>query len=228
MIYVMSDIHGYYDRFMDVLDQINLQPDDHLYVLGDVIDRLPDGLDILQYLMKIPNATLILGNHEHMMLDSFEHPDSHEKRSRWFHNGGGITRDAFYALPLEEGDAILDYIRGLPVNIEITVNGINYLLVHGAPLDTYDPYHSKYPSAGVHAIWHRLDRYSRMPKGKTVIFGHTPTIHYHQKLPMRIWYGDHMIGIDCGCATSEYGRLACLRLDDMKEYYSSTSDNLTE
>lgn len=39
MIYVMSDIHGRIDRFESILRQIDLQEQDHLYVLGDVIDR---------------------------------------------------------------------------------------------------------------------------------------------------------------------------------------------
>ena len=39
MIYVMSDIHGQKRRFDSVMKQINLQPDDTLYILGDVIDR---------------------------------------------------------------------------------------------------------------------------------------------------------------------------------------------
>lgn len=47
MTYVMSDIHGDLDRFRSVMDQIHLKADDHLYVLGDVIDGYPYGLDIL-------------------------------------------------------------------------------------------------------------------------------------------------------------------------------------
>ena len=45
---------------------------------------------------------------------------------------------------------------------------------------------------------------------------------------MQLWYGSHMIGLDCGSSYPENGstengysgRLACLRLDDMKEFYS--------
>ena len=48
MIYVMSDIHGQKRRFDSVMKQINLQPDDTLYILGDVIDRNPDGIKILR------------------------------------------------------------------------------------------------------------------------------------------------------------------------------------
>lgn len=35
----MSDIHGNLRRFDSIMEQINLQPDDTLYILGDVVDR---------------------------------------------------------------------------------------------------------------------------------------------------------------------------------------------
>ena len=46
MIYVMSDIHGCDARYKNILKQIGLQADDHLYILGDVIDR---GLTVWVY-----------------------------------------------------------------------------------------------------------------------------------------------------------------------------------
>ena len=48
MIYVMSDIHGQARRFHSILDQIALKDEDTLYILGDVIDRNPDGIRILR------------------------------------------------------------------------------------------------------------------------------------------------------------------------------------
>lgn len=68
MTYVLSDIHGQMRRFQSVMNQINLQPGDTLYVLGDVIDRYPDGIRILRQLMVMPNVKLLLGNHEFVML----------------------------------------------------------------------------------------------------------------------------------------------------------------
>ena len=55
MIYVMSDIHGRLARYRDIMRQIRLKKDDHLYVLGDVIDRGPHGLRILMDLVAISN-----------------------------------------------------------------------------------------------------------------------------------------------------------------------------
>lgn len=58
MIYVMSDIHGNAIRFNSIMEQIDLQPEDTLYVLGDVIDRYPDGIRILRLLMSMPKSRI--------------------------------------------------------------------------------------------------------------------------------------------------------------------------
>ena len=73
MIYVLSDIHGNLKRFESIMKQINLQPDDTLYILGDVVDRNPDGIKILRKLMKMPNVKMLIGNHEYMMLKAIGH-----------------------------------------------------------------------------------------------------------------------------------------------------------
>ena len=46
------------------MSAIALRPDDALYVLGDVIDRGPDGCQILLDMLGRPNVLPILGNHE--------------------------------------------------------------------------------------------------------------------------------------------------------------------
>ena len=61
----------------------------------------------------------------------------------------------------------------------------------------------------------------KIPNDKTVIFGHTPTEYYQDDIPLKIWHGGDKIGIDCGSGkTRSSCRLACLRLDDMAEFYS--------
>lgn len=68
MIYVMSDIHGRIDLFNSMLDQINLQDGDKLYVIGDCIDR-GGGLKVMEKIMQLNKrdlCELIIGNHEYM------------------------------------------------------------------------------------------------------------------------------------------------------------------
>ena len=59
LIYCMSDIHGEYDRFVKMLELIEFSDADTLYIIGDVIDRKPGGIDILQKIMASPNMITV-------------------------------------------------------------------------------------------------------------------------------------------------------------------------
>ena len=39
MIYVISDLHGCYEEYIKMLELINFNGNDTLYVLGDICDR---------------------------------------------------------------------------------------------------------------------------------------------------------------------------------------------
>lgn len=216
MIYVMSDIHGNLKRFRNVMKQIDLKKEDHLYILGDCIDRCAHGVAILKEMHARPNVTILLGNHEHMMLEALtlQHPENLYMR-RWYRNGGNVTHARFKHCTKAYRAEVLDLIRQLPLNMEVTVNGVDYLLVHGAPVGFSHMLNDRV----MDAVWTRLECDDEMPAGKTVIFGHTPTRRYQDAQPMRVFFGNRMIGIDCGAPRLE-GRLACLRLDDMKVFYS--------
>ena len=68
MQYAVSDIHGRYDKYIQLLHRINLRPSDTLYILGDMIDRGPDGLKILLDMSMRANVVPFLGNHEYAAL----------------------------------------------------------------------------------------------------------------------------------------------------------------
>jgi serine/threonine protein phosphatase 1 len=218
----MSDIHGNKERFESVMAQISLQPEDTLYVLGDVVDRYPDGIRILRKLMAMPNVRMLLGNHEYMMLDALYYNEDYPADwwgpnkyiLLWYSNGGDITHCYIKHIRKSLRLEIFKYLHALPLNIETTVNGTQYLLIHGGIDDESSCMGTR------EVVWERLRGHETMPEGKTVIFGHTPTNHYQEDIPMKIWHGGQMIGIDCGSGYPDVGRLACLRLDDMKEFYS--------
>ena len=221
MIYVMSDIHGMKDKFYLIMEKIKLKPDDKLYVLGDVIDRGKDGIEILLDLMERDNATVLLGNHELMMLNAIKPTASMVDIKLWYRNYGNVTYDAFINLSIEKQKEIHNFIINMPLTAEVTVNGKKYLFVHGAPPELQYRLYSKFMPEKDFATWERLNPNDIMPKGKIVIFGHTPTDEYQTNNPLSIWYGADKIGIDCGCGHNHPAcRLACLRLDDMKEFYS--------
>jgi len=64
MIYVMSDLHGCYDKFQKILKVIHFSAEDTLYVLGDVLDRGPEGFKLLLNLAERSNGVCLMGNHE--------------------------------------------------------------------------------------------------------------------------------------------------------------------
>ena len=230
MHYVLSDIHGNTEQFAAILDKIGLQPQDTLFVLGDVIDRYPDGIRILRRLMKMPNVQMLLGNHEYMMLDALYPPWSEQANDGWtqeqrlylwYHNGGQVTHNYLKHLRKTLRAEIFDYLARLPLNIPVTVAGRQYLLVHGGPTALFAERGAadEYRDAREFAVWMRYERGDAAPAGQTVIFGHTPTRHYQPGYPMSIWRGNGLIGIDCGAGWPR-GRLACLRLEDEAVFYS--------
>lgn len=237
MIYVMSDIHGHERRFNSILKQIKLQPEDTLYILGDVIDRNPHGIRILRRIMKQANIKMLLGNHEYMMLDALYYPHekedpseaSQEARFRlWYQNGGWITHCYLKHIRKELRTEVFTYLDKLPVNALVEAAGKKYLLTHAAPVCLFEKYGSKYDDEKEFAVWWR--HIDEVPNNGdyVVVFGHTGTHHYQDANPLQIWYGNGIIGIDCGAAYPDgvdpwsglRGRLACLRLDDMAEFYS--------
>ncbi len=233
MIYVMGDIHGNMRRFNSVMEQIQLKADDTLYVLGDVIDRYPDGLVILRKLMAMPNVKMILGNHEYMMLRAIGDPAQPRYMPTrdiriWYNNGGDVTHRALKHLRIVTRQEIFAYLEALPLNIDISLNGKQYKLVHGGPLEEYPRFIHEFEDERYYAVWKRWARYDWEPEDYTMIFGHTPTDNYQEGKKLQIWFGHNRIGMDCGSGYpmqiypnfGHQGRLACLRLDDMQEFYS--------
>lgn len=233
MTYVMSDIHGNLRRFQSILDQVRLQKEDTLYILGDVIDRHGKGISILRQIMATPNMKMLLGNHEYMMLRALSLPydenqppsagDREKYLAHWYRNSGNVTHRHLMRLRKSLRNEIFAYLRSLPLNIDITVGGKAYKLVHGAPEDQYAAYAARHSTAAHFCVWKRWEDCDRLPGNYTMIFGHTPTQHLQPGQPMGIYYGKNKIGIDCGSGYPEgspCGRLACLRLEDMQEFYS--------
>ena len=234
--YVMADIHGNTQRFESVMNKIRLKPEDTLYILGDVIDRYEDGIRILRKLKDIPNVKILRGNHEQMLLDAVGTsgelaPLDEEKMNLWMHNGGDVTLKYLKHIRKQTRREIAEYISTLPFSYEITVSGKAYLLVHAAPPTLYNKNHPRYGgyrNPEQLTIWYRMRYEDPVPTGYTLIFGHTPTIFYQDGEPLRMFYDVDRIALDCGSGLAPKGspfyyadgRLACLRLDDMKEFYS--------
>lgn len=213
MIYCMADIHGEVDRYHQMLEVINFSDNDTLYIIGDVIDRFPGGIELLKEIMDKSNIKLILGNHEHMMLDVLGPYSLYCSKSMWLANGGEHTYNEWvYMTDPQVKDQILKYLLAVPDHLDIEVNGRKFHLVHGCPGDNTN-----------NRVWERPLNLGKAPfDDRMVILGHTPTCHLIDDFvsEARIIHGPGYIDIDCGCGHKIPGKkLACLRLDDMAEFY---------
>lgn len=230
MIYVTSDLHGFsIEKFKTFLDDIGFSKNDFLYVLGDVIDRGKDGIKILKWLMSMPNAELILGNHESMLLacDFLFDEITEDSISRltgtnlsiystWVANSGQVTLDEISAMRNSEIKYILEYLREAPLYEALTVGDRDFLLVHsGLGSFREDKKLSEYTPTDL--LWARPNLNQRYFDDFTVIFGHTPTVYFGQEYKGKAVFTDTWIDIDTGASLGLNPML--LRLDDMKEFY---------
>ena len=229
MIYCISDIHGCYDEFMELLRKIDFSPDDTLYILGDVIDRGEDSIKCLRYIMEASNVHLLMGNHEQMMIDALTSDFETDESSmfNWLGNGGSEVLPEFCRLSKVEQVAIIDYIGNLPYLTEVKVGKQNYVLVHaGLNVDDVSAT-GAISSADIlpqqnhdDLIWIREKFFRRkaLPRSIT-IFGHTPIPTIKRCNGAKVWRDKRFndkIGIDGGCVYDGY--LLALRLDDMAEF----------
>ena len=230
--YVMSDIHGNYGAYNEMLQKIRFSDDDILYILGDILDRGSNPIQIILDVMKRPNVEVLAGNHCVMALEclsfllkeitqeSLADLDSEMfgKLLNWRQNGASTTIKEFLKYDRSIQQEILAFISELDVYDEIEVAGKTYILVH-AGLGNFSPEKQLWEYELNELVWERPDYGKMYFLDKYVISGHTPTLAIESNLrPGYIYQANHHIAIDCGCSFPG-GRLACLRLEDMKEFY---------
>ena len=238
MIYVIADIHGCYDVYISFLKKIKFSDEDELFVLGDVVDRGPEPIKVLQDMMMRPNVYPILGNHDYMALKVLkklcveineENAENHlsEKDMMdylyWMQDGGKTTVDKFQKLSMEEKEDILDYLQEFTLYEDVCVGNKRFILAH-ADLHGYE----EKCMVGCGSIgevdldefdfsdfiFYRADYEKRYFKDKNtfLVTGHTPTFSVREDGEALILEKNGHIAIDCGCV---YGkRLAAYCLND--------------
>lgn len=192
-LYVIGDIHGRDDLLTKILEQIDdhmeskntTQP--HLVFVGDYIDRGENSREVLSLVFdlcqKLPHTvTALLGNHEKMMLDFLDRPET--RGDRWLRNGGlqtlasfgiGGVSDASGKTELIKARDKLDYALSYELknwlrNLPLQSNSGNVHVVHAAA----DPTLPMSKQQEQTLLWgkssfHQLSR----DDGNWVVHGHT-------------------------------------------------------
>lgn len=189
-----------------------------MYILGDVIDRGPESIELLQDVMEMKNITLLLGNHEYMMI---MHTKGRRDGDCWTSssNGGSATLWTYSMLPDTERRRIRGYIESLPLQVELQAGGKTFLLSHSAflPNDGTCYWYGMYIEDVFHTVWYSPWRFFEFEPLDTYtlderehIIGHVPV----QLIPVAEWpegskpdtpcflrdKEHHLANIDLGCA----------------------------
>ena len=225
MVYVMSDLHGCYDVYVKMLKKISFSKEDVLYILGDVVDRGPNGMKILLDIAKRKNVILFRGNHDlqaaillsnlYRLEDGSCSKELIEVYRGWLSDGGKNTLAEYLQLSEGEQKVVLNVLRKSLISKEIKVNGKKFLLAHTVPevdfICDYDKWTEEDYTIG------EPDYDEVYFDDMYIITGHTPTGYIERSSAGKIWMGNHHIAIDCGVV---FGYpLGCLCLDTMEEFY---------
>lgn len=225
MIYVMSDIHGNFDKYERMLKKISFGERDTLYILGDIVDRGKNGMEILLDVASRKNVVFLRGNHDYqaaiLLSNLYRFEEDHcpkeltDVYKMWISDGGDKTLTGYLKLSEVNRQVVMKVLNRSITSIELEVNGKRFLLAHTVPeakqLDEYENWSLEDYILGEpdYEVTYFRDKY--------IITGHTPTGLIDPVSKGRIWKGNHHIAIDCGCGFGH--ALGCLCLDTMEEFY---------
>lgn len=232
-VYVMSDLHGCRHEFNEMLKTIQYSSEcDELWIDGDICDRGNESIPLIQQIMQDPSMHIIYGNHDvwfakyaQALIDAKKDPGSINMSDDlfcWLHyNGGYRTADQFMDLDYPQCYDIKLYLEENRIFYKyMNVHNRKFLLVHAGLSKEY-----LNPSTRLSAVpekvlvWSHIGIDDNPFPDTTMVVGHMPTFLYGKQYENEIIHGKNetLFHIDCGCV---FGRkLACLRLDDMKEFY---------
>lgn len=241
MRYVVSDVHGCLNNLEDVLKQAEFNEEkDVLYILGDIVDRGPRIWDTYLWVKERigKKVFMILGNHEDMLMNDVfslkgqriiamrkKIQEDERKYVEYFNKNrfisdqyGTIERLFKEGHELDELVEMCEFFESLPLYYELDIYGMKYTLVHAFCEENIED------TNRMDFFWDRsLAEYpSYFCNGKTVIFGHTPTLLLTGKTNICDEQSEdkksEKINIDCGCVYG--GNLALMRLEDRMVWYS--------
>jgi serine/threonine protein phosphatase 1 len=141
-VYAIGDVHGRYDLLRALLDKIGAHSESappaqsmHVILLGDLVDRGPDSLKVLNFVrgvqQRTSNLVVLAGNHEETMVRALAGEPG--LLQAWLRIGGRETLRSFgfeapespldYPAFLEHvrqslPPGLLDWVRGLPLTAE--------------------------------------------------------------------------------------------------------------
>ncbi len=210
--FAATDLHGCLRTFRYLVEQeLRLRPADHLYLLGDYVNKGPSSGGVLNYIMQLQgfgyHVHCLRGNHEQELLDAhaargaepWRTPAERDMTLASF----GVTRLA--DLPTR----YLDWMAALPLQIELP----DFVLVHAGYNFALPVADMRHDTHSMLYTRHFVYDPSRLA-GKRLLHGHVPTPV--AEVQDRVAAHAGAIGLDTGCAyrhNAELRHLTALNLD---------------
>lgn len=217
--YAISDIHGCYYTFKELLSTIGLTKDDNLYLLGDYINRGPNSKEVIDYIIELQqqgyNILALNGNHEEMVFDSIDLED-------WT-AGANETLLSFGIHHLKNLDA--KYVRWFS-NLLPFAEREGFIMVHaGLNFNNLNPLSDKKSMAWI-TDWYNDINSDWLGKRK-IIHGHVPIERKKIEKMMDNIDLAKVMNIDNGCYLKEqsgFGSLCCVELSSLALTFQKNID----
>lgn len=129
-IAVISDIHGNLTALDAVMNDIKENGCEQIFCLGDYVMAGPEPIETLNWFFDKsfdPTFTLIQGNTDLMLADY------NEDLFLTLKSKAPVMAEALKADSSLINHIQKDFLRTLPIQKEVLVNGVKFLLVHGSP-----------------------------------------------------------------------------------------------
>nr|WP_240418543.1 metallophosphoesterase [Paenibacillus periandrae] len=210
---VISDIHGCYEPFNQLLDLMSYEPKvDQLILLGDYVDRGPHSKEVVEQIRKMvqdDGVIALRGNHDQRFIDIVRTEDQLVS-SKFVDHGGKQTMMSYldidtidYAMIHEELETFKQLVRTEHAAHVAFLESLPYYYEAAAHIFVHaglDPKYVDWKNQPTREFMYIKDPFfkNKTVVNKIVVFGHTKTVDI-QGTP-DIWFGGDKIGIDGGCA----------------------------
>ena len=177
-ILAVGDVHGHMDALHALWKKIEFDDkQDMLVFLGDYIDRGPAPVEVLRFVReqveRHAHVHALCGNHEAMMLGYIDaYGLGRTLRGHfdiWLMNGGKVTHRQLDALPAEEAEELIAFVKARPLYFRTQHGGQSILFVHAG----VHPTRKKQTSSDL--LWIRDEFFELYRGAELVVVGHTPT-----------------------------------------------------
>ena len=129
-IAVISDIHGNMEALNAVLEDIKTRECEKIFVLGDYAMAGPEPSAVIEFFMdkqNDENYSMIQGNTDLMITDYSDELFAVVKEK------APIMAEALKYDVRLVSDEEKSFLKQLPVHVEVDIEGVKFLLVHGSP-----------------------------------------------------------------------------------------------